>query len=298
MPTFSDLIDATIGTLYGHSTDQPALGTLVGDITATSTELAIDFGDQPGSARPNGLIEVGRELIHVTRYDPTTGIATCAPWGRGQRGTSAVTHDRGDMVTVRPRYPRATVGRVLNEVVQSMCPPLFAARDLDPIVIDSYTSWGYELPDDTLRVLRVDSTEPGPEELSARLIVRDWTVRTVAGTQLLELPNSHAYRTVQVTVAATPGRLVYEGDDYATKTGLAEATADMAQLGAIARLVLGGELARTQMTSVEATARNTVVSSGSTQQLARFYQALYTQRLEAERDRLQSLYPLQMLKRR
>lgn len=297
MPEFRELIDSVIGQLYGHSIDQPALGTLVGGVTAEATELAIDFGDQPGAARPNGLIEIGRELIHVSRFDPNTGVATLGSWGRGQRGTTAAPHDAGDMVTVRPRYPRATVARVLNEVIQASCPPLYAPRDLDPIYVDSYTPLGFPLPDDTVRVLRVDATEPGPEELSDRFVVRNWTVRTVAGTQLLEVPCSERL-TLQVTVAAQPGRLVNDTDNYALVTGLPEQTNDLIQMGALARLVLGVDLARQQMTSVEASARNDKVPAGSPSALARFYQALYTQRLEQERDRLQQTYPLQLLKRR
>lgn len=297
MTTFGELIDQTITTLHGHSTDQPALGTLVGDITATSTELALDFGDQPGASRPNGAIEIGRELIAISRYDATTGIATLAPWGRGQRGTTAVTHDAGDMVTVRPRYPRSHVANVLNQVIQAVCPPLYAPVDLPPFDTDALVGLGYPLPDDTLRVLRVEATDSGiAEELADRRVLRNWTVRNVAGTQLLEVDRHETFQTIQVTVAASPTRLVYDSDEF-IESGLPEYLVDLIQFGAIARLVLGGELARQQVTSVEANTRNDKVPAGSGTTISRYYQALFTQRLEAERDRLQSLYPLQLLRR-
>lgn len=294
---FGELIDQVVGQLHGHTTDQPALGTLTAGVTATDTELTIDFGDQPGAARPNGLVEIGRELLAVTRFDPSTGVATLGPWGRGQRGTVAAAHDAGSMVTVRPRYPRAHVARTLNQVIAGSCPPLFAPRDLAPIATGEDVALGYPLPDDTVRVLRVDATDAGPEFLADRRVVRDWRVRTVAGQQLLELADWEIDQTIQVTIAASPGLLVDDADDYAAVTGLPEATADLMVMGAIARLILGGELARQQLTSVEAAQRNQQIPAGSGATVARFYQALYTQRLEAERDRLAHTYPLQLLKR-
>lgn len=297
MPDLGDLVDQTIATLYGHSTDMPALGSLVGGITDTSTEIAIDFGDAPGAARPNGFVEIGAELIAVASFDPGTGIARLGSWGRGQRGTKAVAHDAGAMVTVRPRYPRKHVADVLNQVVAASCPPLFAARDLPPIDLGAFVDIGYPLPADTVRVLRVDTTANAPELIAERRVVRNWTVRSVSGQQLLELPRGATFQTVQVTIATTPGRLVSEADDFATVTGLAESCADMVVMGAIARLILSIDLARQQVSSVEASARGDRigVSTGST--ISRYYQALYAQRLQSEQDRLLQTHPLTLLRR-
>lgn len=294
MPSFADLIDQVISTLHGHTTDQPALGSLIGGITSSSTELAVDFGDQPGGVRPNGFIEIGRELIAVNRYDPSTGLITCSTWSRGQRGTAAAAHNAGDMVTVRPRYPRQHVANTINQVLASSCPPLFAPRDLSPITFDD-DILGYPLPDDTIRVLRVDVTNA---DSTARAAVRNWSVRTVAGQQLLEVPDRFGDGvTLQATIAANPGRMVDDGDDFATVTGLPESLADLAVFGAIARLILAADLPRQQVLSAEAAQRGDRIGVGSGTSISRYYQALYTQRLEAERDRLQQTYPLQLLRR-
>jgi hypothetical protein len=297
VPSLGDLIDEVIATLHGHSTDVPAMGTLVGPIDADSTELAIDFGDQPGASRPNGIVEIGSELIQVTRFDQSNGVATVPGWGRGQRGTVAQTHPAGVSITVRPRYPRVHVARAINQVVAASCPPLFAPRDLPPIETGAFVSLGYTLPQDTVRVLRVEVTPTDvPEYIAHRRVDRNWTVRNVAGTQLLELDRCETHQTVQVTIAAEPGVLVSEADDF-TVTGLSAAAADMVVFGALARLVLGIDLARQQVTSVEASARSDRIGVSSGTTISRYYQALYTQRLEAERDRLQSLYPLTLLRR-
>lgn len=297
MPTLGELIDEVVSQLSGYTTDVPAMGTLAGDVTATSNELAIDFGDTPGAARPNGVIEIGSELMVVSQYDANTGRATVPPWGRGHAGTVAIAHDAGAKVTVRPRFPRKRVAQTINQVVASSCPPLFAARDLEPIETGAWVPLGFELPADTIRVLRVDTTDLGPEMLVDRRIVRDWTVRSVAGTQMLELSPYESMQTIQVTVAANPGKLVGDDDDFAAVTGLSESAADMVIFGALARLSLSGELARQQVSTVEANSRSEKVPAGSGTTISRYFQALYTQRLEAERDRLQHLHPLTLLRR-
>lgn len=296
MTTFADLIDQVIAELYGH-TDVPSFGTLVGPVTASSTELAIDFGGQPGASRPLGVIEVDSELMVVTRFDASSGVATIAPWGRGHSSTIATTHDAGARVAVRPRFPRKRVGDVINQVIRSSCPPLFAPRDLDPIQIAAWAEIGYPLPADTTRVLRVDATGPVATFVDDRRILRDWRVRSVAGTQLLELRDCVGLDTIQVTVAAEPGRLAAESDDFAAVTGLNEAAADLVVFGAIARLVTSAELARQQLVSVEANQRADKVPATSGAQISRYYQSLYQQRLLAEQDRLNSQYPITLLRR-
>jgi hypothetical protein len=83
-------------------------------------------------------------------------------------------------------------------------------RDLDPIDTGAFVDLGYPLPADTLRVLRVDVTDDWGGYLADRRLLRHWTVRTVAGTKLLEIPRYEVFQTVQVTIAANPGPLVDE----------------------------------------------------------------------------------------
>lgn len=298
MTTLGGLIDEVVGTLHGHTTDVPAAATLTSAVGATDLSLALDFGGVPWAGRPNGLVEVDSELVHVASYNPTSGVATVPPWGRGQRGTVAVAHAANSKVTIRPRYPREHVRRTLNSVLRESCPPLFAAVDLADITTNTQVDIGYPLPANFLRVLRVEATESLlPPLFATRRVLRDWTVRSVAGTKLLEVPRDETYQTIKVTVATVPGELVNEADDFVVTTGLTESCTGLAVFGSIARLILGAELAKQQATSVEATARNDKVQSGSATTISRYYQALYTQRLEMERDHLAQLYPVQLLRR-
>lgn len=296
MTTFGELIDEVTQTLYGH-VELPLVGTLSQPVGTTDTSVTIDFGDQAGAARPNGVIEIDSELMVVSRFDATTGLATLAPWSRGYQHTTAASHAAGARVVVRPRFPRKRVGDELNSVLRSSCPPLYSAVDLDPIDTGTLIGLGYPLPANTIRVLRVDETNTGfSDYVARRALYRGWTVRSVAGTKLLEVDRGQFLQTLQVTIAAAPTQLVNETDDF-TVSGLPASCADLAVFGATARLVMGAELARQQLTSVEANMRADKVPAGSGLQVSKYYQALYTQRLQAEQDRLNQAYPIQLLRR-
>jgi hypothetical protein len=296
MPTLSDLTDEIVGHLHGH-VDVPAMGTLTSAIGEDDTTLIVDFGDQPGAARPNGIIEIGNELMVATRYFAQNGTLQLAPWGRGHRGTTPSSHQAGAMVTVRPRFPRKRVAEAVNETIRAASPPLYAPRDLAPIETGAFVGLGYALPEDTLRVLRVDATDPWGEYLAERRVLRNWTVRTVAGQQLLEVARDEIFQTVQVTIAANPAPLVADDDDFAAVTGLPESCWDVVMYGALSKLVMGVELARQQVISPEAMARADKVPVQSGIAISRYYQALYQQRLAAEQDRLNQQFPLVLLRR-
>jgi hypothetical protein len=294
VPSLAGLTDEIIGHLHGH-VDVPAMGTLTSGIDADDTALVVDFGDTP--ARPNGVIEIGSELMVATRYEPTSGQLTVAPWGRGHRGTVAAGHPVGSLVTVRPRFPRKRVAEAINETLRASSPPLYAARDLDPIQTAGFVELGYPLPADTLRVLRVDATDQWGGYLADRRVLRNWRVRSVAGTKLLELDRSEVLQTVQVTIAANPGALVDDDDDFAATTGLPESCVDVVLYGALAKLIMGAELARQQLITPEAMARADKVPAQSGIAISRFYTALYQQRLAVEQDRLNQEYPITLLRR-
>jgi hypothetical protein len=108
---------------------------------------------------------------------------------------------------------------------------------------------------------------------------------------------SYLNQTLTVTVATAPGLLVNDTDDYSTVTTLPASTADVMVLGALARLVLSAESARTQVATVEANARDDKIQPGSATSLAKTWLALYQQRLQSEVKALQQRFPIQLLRR-
>jgi hypothetical protein len=299
MPTFGDMIDEVVATMAGQTSDVPMMGTLVSAIGATDTTLHFDFGQQPGAARPNGLVEIDRELILINQFDPTTGTAVVPGWGRGQRGSGAAAHAAGAQVTVRPRYPRSVVARTINEIVQGTSPDLYGATDLDPIVISGVPQIAYPLPANTLRVLRIET------QIQAgwpyREIIRNFTVNTKASGMELELHHrifqAYLNQTLTVTVATAPAPMVADTDDYVATTTLPASTADVMTLGTLARLAMSAESARLQVSTVEALGRDDKIQLGSGTSLAKTWMAMYTQRLQSEVKALQQRYPIQLLRR-
>lgn len=296
MPEFRELVDEALSVLQGNTIDVPAMGTLVGPLTATSTEVGIDFGGSPGAARPNGYIEIGHELLMVSTFNPQTGMATVPSWGRGAAGSKAVTHNAGDQVTVRPRYPRFRIARTINQVIDGLSPTLFAVKTLPPTVKDADHAGdvAIPLPADAIRVLRVDVQAPGP--FAERRVHRRWWIDTVAGQRVLVVRECGPVA-VDVTYAGTPARLSNVTDDFATVSGLPASCADLVVLGALARLVLAPDAAHLQVTDVQAAQRSEQVQPSSGTTLARYYQALFTARLDSEQQRLQQTFPIQLLRR-
>lgn len=294
VPSFGQLIDEVVSTLSGHTADVPAMGTLVHPISPTDGTLQLDFGQGVGSARPNGLIEIDRELLVVNQFDPNTGIAVVPPWGRGARGSLASSHDGGSMVTVRPRFPRVVVANTLNEALGGMAPDLHGVVDLDPIDIDVIPDLAYPLPANCLKVLRIEAEVN--TAYPSRHMIQNFRVNTKASGMELELAHRflepYLYQTLTVTIATQPGRLVNDDDDYAGVTGLPDSTSDIPVLGALARLVMSVESARLQVATVEANTRVDKVQPGSGTSLAKTYMALYQQRMQNEVAALQTRFPL------
>jgi hypothetical protein len=297
VPSAGQMIDEVVSTLSGHTADVPAMGTLTQSITATDGQLHVDFGSTPGGSRPNGIIEIGRELLVVTQFDAASGVATVPAWGRGHRGTVAVSHPAGSMVTVRPRFPRQQVLNAINECIGGLAPDLYGVADL-VVHIDSLPALSYPLPAGAFKVIgieaQVNAAYPYRETL------QDWTLKRAASGLEVEPRNRlwapYFNRDLTITYGFTPQPLVNDTDDYTTVTGLDATSYDIPILGALARLALSVESSRLQLASVEANARTDRIQPGSGTSLAKTYMALYQQRLQSEIAGLQARYPLTLVK--
>lgn len=289
--TYGTLIDYIQGQLLGFVTDPPSYGTLVNPIGATDVSLSLSLS---GDTIPQGIIEIDDELIFLSDYDETTGIATVPAWGRGQQGTTADLHAAGARVTVNPKYPRRRVAQVVNQVIAGMCPPLFAVQTGQ--FQASYLTWEYALPAGTRALYKA---EYRPFNAS----VYDWRplpstiIKRDTGAPVLHVPTREGFLQAEVryTVMADPTLLVND-DDLFTTTGLPESSVDCVSLGAIPRLVTTTDLARMQLNSVEPSERSLIVPAGSGANAAKFYLQMYQLRLEAEANKLRQQYPLKMMR--
>lgn len=289
MPLLGDLINDVSAALVGYTTDQPTRGTLTSNLSTGDLQFTVTF--PMSEQQPIGLVEIGSEIVQVDSFDPASNRATVPAWGRGQLGTAAVPHDAGEMVTVGPRFPRDVIRRRINEAVQSICPPLFGVADI-PEFRTQWRQYLYLLPASSYRVLYLEF-RMSPLEDWRKLSQHEFR----AHSNEVWIPEKYVRAYVRGQVAVTPPPLVSESDDFAAVTGLPESCVDIVHNAVIARLVLAGDLARTATGTVESSMRNKDIPAGSGAAIARFHMQLNTDRLAAERQRLNQLYPPQVIRK-
>jgi hypothetical protein len=100
---------------------------------------------------------------------------------------------------------------------------------------------------------------------------------------------------VRVTYAGQPLALVSGSDDF-TLTGLRSAAADLPRLAVLARLVVGPEVARGQISSAEQSERSQLVQTGSTTSVARYFQTLYAQKMRTEQQALKAQVQIRVVR--
>jgi hypothetical protein len=289
--TFGTVIDSIASQLAGFVTDPPMYATLENTIQTGTLSLKLDL---PAQAQPQGVVEIDQELIHIATYDPQTNTATVPAWGRAQQGTTAAAHVAGAKVTINPKYPRKRIGAIVNQVVASMCPPLFAVQRGSFTTVPLTRE--YALPVSTRNLLNVEY-RPYGSQVYDWMPMRSAFVKRDSGSPMLHVDDAYGNASCEVryTVACNPVPFLTEATLF-TASGLPESCVDIVHMGAIPRLLSTTELAKQQLTSVEASERAVLIPSGSGAATVRLYMQMYEARLNAEAKRLRQEYPLRAMR--
>jgi len=287
VPSFGEMVEETVGLLNDWTGQQPQQCTLVEALDAAQLTIFVDDGMQLG----RGLTEIDDELVYVASYDTAGAIATVPPWGRGQQGSTAAPHAAGARVTTAPRPPRDRVRKRINQVIRGLFPDLWAVASAE---VEADDRAEYELPAGARWIIDVQWQTVGlPVEWerarSWRLNVRADPVDFPSGVAAT-VPGVPIGETVRILYAAEPAQLVNPGDDF-TVTGLHAGVADLVVLAAASHLVLGQELSRGQLATVEQSQRVEKVSTGASMAASRFLRQEYALRVASERRRLLTTYP-------
>lgn len=294
MPTLDAMVEETIGHLKSFSGDQEQKTSLSASLTDSATSLTVDHIDRV----TGGLIEIDEELVEVSDVDSLTNTVFVYPWGRGQQGSTAAAHSEDARVTISPRWPRARVKRVINEVIASVWPDLFKVA-IDQTNTSSFLVSAYALPATARRILDVQWESSGtPTEWigvgSWRLDQASNTTDYPTGTSVSIGDPMTPGRTIKIVYAAEPVAMTSGSQEFSTQTGLPDSASDLICIGAAARLVVSAELVRTQVFSIEHTTRLSEQPAGAATSASKYLQALYQARLEGERDRLYGRYPIKL----
>lgn len=158
--TTSSVVSGIIDRVYREwltpAEQQPTQATLAADLTIESASAAISVGmlapDEQSLISPGTVIEVGREQMLVTGF--TGGTATVR---RAHNGTTAATHDSGDLVVVQPRFARQAVFDAVADEVVSLHPSLWG-RSTDTL---SVTGSPIDAPDSAVGIATVTWMDAG-----------------------------------------------------------------------------------------------------------------------------------------
>jgi len=293
MANLEDMIEEILLNLEGYIGSQDVYGTLAADITANATTLTLLGGVYPdGSGFKTGIIEIGTELVYVQEFNPTTGVATGVL--RGFRGTTAVAQLAGTGVRNNPRFPRITIMRAINDTIKALYPRIYSVKKTELTINGAVHQ--YDLPADAINVLSVQVKTPGASKIWVNS--RRWSFDNQAGS------NSVTGKTINIfdALVGYPAQIVYVaepstlniGEDFAATTNLPEWVKEIVIYGACWRLASFIDSARVSAISVEQSMMATngsQITSGTS--LAKYFLAMFNQRLVEGESRMKLEYPAQ-----
>jgi hypothetical protein len=294
MPTLNDMVDEVRSSLAGYTLRQDRITYLTSAINTTAT--AIQIGSSANLAK--GIIEIDDELIWIDNFSQTSSTLNAAPgFGRGYQGTSPAPHSQYAQTTLTPTFPRVTIKKAINDVINSVYPKLWSVASYTFTFNASQTT--YPLPDDVQSVLYMSWQTTGSS--LEWLPINRWRVDLMANVATFNTQktinlyeNIQPGRTVQVWYTTTPNTLDNNTDDYADVTGLPASSVEVIILGACYKLLSYVDSGRINLSSAEADLNDTKIPSTAGVASSRYIYALYQQRLADEALKLQDLYPIRI----
>lgn len=291
MSTFGQLADRVESVLHAYTDNSEPTTWLTTSATSTTTTLSV--ADASGIGR--GYVQVDDEIMFVDKTDNVANTITITPWGRGQRGTTAASHDQSAKVTASPIFPRQEIKNAINNTLDAMYPMIFGVGSYDFTFLAARTT--YQLPSDAQNILSVTYSVVGPSK--EWFPVRAYTFDRTADDGAFSSSKSISVyagivpgRTVHVTYSKRPTLLVNDSDDYETVTGLPSYSEDVAIYGAAFRMISFLDPARLGPQSAMADTLDNVRPIGSGQNASRFLYNVYTQRLNEVADNQRRQYPI------
>lgn len=289
--TFSGLVEEVKTSLQGFAFNTDQVCTLTQAINGESLTFTVDADN----IVTRGVIEIDDELIWVQSV--SGGTVTVPAWGRGWKGTAKTAHTAGSAVFVSPVYPRAMVGREINNAIKAVYPQLFGVLT-EEITIEPM-KWQYSVDALADRVLSVEwkwDEETGWMPLKGYELIHNANVVEFPTGKMLSISDPLGSGTViRVTYARQPRTFTGYAQDF-TYTLLPESSKDVVMLGAAARLLPWLDAGRLPVDTVASDAQDQTKPVGNAVSVGREIRSLYAQRLAQEREALLNRYPLRVHK--
>jgi hypothetical protein len=127
--TIGDLVDRVYREYLEPPESVESYSYLTGGIDASTTTVGYAndmFSVEEEDALDAGcIVEVGQELMFSTALNTVTNEITVT---RGARGTTAAAHSAGDLIKIRPEFPRKNVFDAVCDQIENLYPTLFAVE--------------------------------------------------------------------------------------------------------------------------------------------------------------------------
>jgi hypothetical protein len=298
MSTLEQITDRVDTLLHGYSLNTESTTWLTTSATSTGTSLSV----YDASVIGRGIIQVDDEIMFVASTDNVNNNVTLAPWGRGQRGSTAATHNVNAKVIVSPLFPRSEIKKAINNTLDAMYPAVFAVGQYQFSYIAARTT--YDVPDEIQNILSVTHSVIGPSK--EWLPVRAWQIdRTANPTAFGDGTNfGHSLgiyspvvpgRTVNVAYSKRPTLFdltTSSSQEYSTVTGMPSYSEDVVIYGAAFRMISFLDPSRLGPLSAEADVLDNQRGARSGETAARFLFNVYQTRLGEVSENQRRQYPI------
>jgi hypothetical protein len=306
--TLADLINEVQINLAGYTYQQDRATHLTSAVTGTTSSSASPTILSLGSTENlgKGVVEIDEELLWIDSFDRVANTATVSPYGRGYLGTTATTHTLDTKVTISPTFPRYVVKKAINDTVNAVGSTIYSAKVTTFTFNAAQTTYDFDgLNIQNILTIMWQSVGPSQEWIP----VRRWSWDSKADATAFGATS----QTVTIGDYITPGRtvkVVYSTDPtsfselatvaltnaqvFETVSGLPSSCKDVIVLGASYRLLTYLDPARAGQVSPQADETDSKRPYGASQTATKQLYALYTQRLNEETQRQQTLYPIRV----
>ena len=299
--TLTDLINEVQINLAGYTYQQDRATHLSSAVTTTTSSSTSPTILSLGSTENlgKGVVEIDEELLWIDSFDRVANTATVSPYGRGYLGTTAATHTLDTKVTISPTFPRYVVKKAINDTINAAGSTIYAAKVTTFTFNAAQTTYDFDgLNIQNILTIMWQSVGPSLEWLPVRRWSWDSKADATAFGATSQTVTIGDYitpgRTVKVVYSTDPTPFTTNAQDFSTQTGLPESCKDVIVLGASYRLLTYLDPARAGQVSPQADETDSKRPYGASQTATKQLYALYTQRLNEETQRQQTLYPIRV----
>ena len=299
--TLTDLINEVQINLAGYTYQQDRATHLSSAVTTTTSSSTSPTILSLGSTENlgKGVVEIDEELMWIDSFDRVANTATVSPYGRGYLGTTAATHTLDTKVTISPTFPRYVVKKAINDTINAAGSTIYAAKVTTFTFNAAQTTYDFDgLNIQNILTIMWQSVGPSQEWLPVRRWSWDSKADATAFGATSQTVTIGDYitpgRTVKVVYSTDPVPFTTNAQDFSTQTGLPESCKDVIVLGASYRLLTYLDPARAGQVSPQADETDSKRPYGASQTATKQLYALYTQRLNEETQRQQTLYPIRV----